>query len=599
MRNYSKEIEQFITDYKDGNVAISDGVFYSMREVNENSLRLYNGQFKSGNKEDDGFMCSFVRKAWVVYRTLIQNSDLDLKNLNARSINGVKYRFAPFIKMAFISYLSRTFFGEFMDKVLSEMCWFGSSIVKRADGTVETVDLRNYITEPNIQDPQQRRHLEMCPYSYDKMLSYRKDWKENWDAIERVWQEMQKENESQFKIIEFWTFNEEGKKICVKALDNTITKKDSYNSPDEWTPYITLDVFETPLYKIRESKRMAKKLGEKEYMFPYAQFDLFKVFGRQQGLGCGELLYDVSITYNTIFNSTTKNIQKAQMGVHIHNAVLGVNGLSKLLQENISNLLSGGVISLSPGESLDNLKVETRLAEFDLIEKKLYEIMRQLIGITAQGTGEEVPASTSATQASINQQTANTVYDFVRERMHHGMKRLFNNGFSEDIWAEIDEEELTAIIGTPAELVELDKILIDKAMEDWALAYKENSGMYPAQEEYDAVYENLKQELISQGDTRFAEIKKKITKDMKYMFEFEMTQEGFDYKARYEALAGMKNDPNSTKSKEKIEDEILTLQGLNPMNYAKSKEELEKEALIAQQELMAKQPAQAPSPLTA
>lgn len=598
MRNYVKEIEDFITTYENGDIQVSDGVSYSMRDVNEESLRLYNGQFKSGKVEPSGFIRTFMRKAFVVYRTLIQGSDIDLKNMNIRSTNGVKVRFTALMRMAFMSHLERSMFGELMDKILAEMCWFGSSIVKRADGEVDTVDLRNYITETNIQDPQKRRHLEMCYYSYDKMQSHKEDWKDNWSEIENVWEEMQKENESQFKVLEFWTFDDEGKKICVKALDRTITEKNKANNPSDWTPYVQLDTFTTPYKKRRKSKRMREKLGEYELIFPYNQFDLFKVFGRQQAMGVGELLADISIVYNTVFNTTIKNVQKASLGVNVHTAIQGVNGLSELLQENISNLLEGGVISLAPGETLDTMKIDTRLQDFTAMEEKLYEIMRQLIGITAQGTGEEMPASTSATQASINHQVAQTVFDFTRERFHHGMKRLFNDGYDQDIWDEIDENELTAIIGDPTQLEELDKFLIDNAMYKWATSIKEATGMYPTQEEYDMNREQVHQELMAQGDMRFPAIKKKIANDMEYLISFDITQEAFDYKARYEALTRMKNDPNSTKSKAKIEDEILTLQGLNPRQYDLTPEEKQAKASEAMAAANPEAPIAAPAPLT-
>ena len=597
MKNYTKEIENFISEYSVGTVEVSPGVSYNMVDANNESYRLYNAQFQSGKVEESGFTRAFMRKAWVVYRTLIQGSDLDMKNLNIRSTNGVKVKLTSMIRMTFISHLSRTFFGEFIDKVMSEMCWFGSSIVKRVDGTVTTVDMRNYITETNIQNPQERRHLEMCYYSYDRMMSYEEQWADNWDAVLKVWDEMQKQGESQFKVLEFWTFNEKGEKVCVKALDNTITKKDTFHDVQDWIPYIQLDVFVTPLKIKRKSKRMAKELGEYELMFPYEQFDLFKVFGRQQGMGVGELLADISIVYNTVFNTTVKNVQKASLGIHVHNAVQGVDGLSELLQENIANLLEGGVISLSPGESLTNLRFDTNIQDFDMLETKLYEMMRQLIGITAQGTGEEQPASTSATQASINQQTANTVYDFVRERMHHGIKRLFNNGYADDIWEEIDENELTAVVGDPVQLEEMDNFYLDNAMNVWALEIKKQTGMYPEIEEFTANREIVKQDLQAQGDTRFPAIKKSIAKDMEYLFEFDITDESVDTKGRFDALLAMKNDPLSTKSKAKIENEILNLQGLNPRQYDKSPEELEREAEALMAERQGQMPQQAPNPL--
>ena len=578
MDRIKSEVEQFITDNEPMDVEASPGVSYSMRELINKLYRLYNAQFENNPIEPSGFKNIFFRKMWVVYRTLIQGSDLDLKHFNIRSLNGVKVRLVAMLRTMFTSHLSRTFFNEFVDKVMAEMCWFGSSIVKRYNGTVDTVDLRNYITEMNIQDPQERKHAEMCYYSYDEVMANEEEWKDSWEEIMNVWEAMKKEGESKFKILEFWTWgklNENGEvhKICVKYLDNTINRKDEFHDTDGWSPYIELERFKTPYKRLRTSKLMAKKLGKYEEIFPYEQFDLFKVFGRAIAMGCGELLEGTQEVYNEMFNEKRKLTRKALMGVTVHTAVQGVNGLTQLTQDFISNLTTGSVVTLAPGETLTQEQIDTKGSDFDLMENKIYELMRQIIGITSQGTGEEMPASTSATQASINQQVANTVFDFTRERIHHGMKRLFNNGYAQDIIDELDEEEAVAIIGEPTMLEEFDKHLVDNAINKWALDTKNATGMYPLPEEIEMNREQLHTQLMEQGDMRFPQFKKSLLKDMDWMVEFDMTQEAFDTKLRSDALIAMKSDPASTKSKAKLEDELLSLQGLNPRQYDLSAEE--------------------------
>ena len=576
MDRSKSEVEQFITDNELMTVEVSPGVSYNVREVIDNSYRLYNAQFKDNPVEPSGFKNIFTRKMWVVYRTLIQGSDMDLKDFKVRSINGVRVRIVAMLRSMITSHLSRTFFNEFVDKVMAEMCWFGTSIVKRFDGTVDTVDLRNYITEPNIQDPQERKHLELCYYTYDQMLSYKDDWKDNWEDIETVWATMQKEGESQFKVLDFWTWETmDGKvhKVCKRYLDNTITEKDQFHNVSDWVPYIELDTFKTPYKKARTSKRLIEKLGKDEEMFPYEQFDLFKVFGRAIAMGCAELLAGCEEMYDELFNEKRKLTRKALMGVTVHTAIQGVNGLTQLTQDFLSNLTTGSVITLAPGETLTQEQIDTKGNDFDMMESKIYELMRQIIGITSQGTGEEMPASTSATQASINQQVANTVFDYTRERMHHGMKRLFNNGYGEDVINEMSEKEMIAIVGEPAMLEEFDKILVDNAINKWAEDTKNATGMYPTEEEIAMNKDRVHQELMEMGDMRFPQFKKELIKDMEWMVEFEMTQEGLDYKLRSDAIIGMKNDPTSTKSKAKLEDELLSLQGLNPRQYDLSPEE--------------------------
>jgi hypothetical protein len=596
-----KELQNFITNWQDATVEVSPGVNYSMKSVNEESARLYNGVFLGGSVEDNGFDNVFMRKIWVVYRTLLQGSDLDLKNLTVRNLNGVKFKLANILRMAITSHLKRTYFGELLDQILADMCWYGSAITKRVDGRVETVDIRNYITEGNIQDPQSRSHAELVMMNYEQMQSHKEEWANSWEAIEANWAVIKDAGESQFKVVEFWTWGEvEGKKgthkICVKCLDNTLTDK-GYNQ-DNWEPYIELDRFITPYKQKRTSKRMIEKLGEDEEMFPYNQFDLFKVPGRTQGMGCGELLASPQQMYNELYNNKRKLDLKGLLGISVHTATQGVNGLTTLSQESIANLDTGAIITLAPGETFQQLPVDMKSGDFDMMEGKLFELMRQIIGITSQGTGEEMPASTSATQASINQQTANTVFDYTRERMHHGIKRLFNEGYAEDIINELDEKEVVSIIGSPIQLQELDKTLIENAMNKWAIDTKNATGLYPSEEEYAMASEQVRQELSAQGENRFPQIKKAILKDMEWMLDFDMTAEAYDTKLRSDALIALKNDPNTTKSKARMEDELLTMQGINPLSLDKSAEEKAQEEQLRQQDLMAQSgQLQAPAPV--
>jgi hypothetical protein len=85
---------------------------------------------------------------------------------------------------------------------------------------------------------------------------------------------------------------------------------------------------------------------------------------------------------------------------------------------------------------------------------------------------------------------------------------------------------------------------------------------------------------------------------MEWMLDFDMTAEAYDTKLRSDALIAIKNDPNTTKSKAKIEDELLTMQGVNPLSLDKSAEEKAQEEELRQQELMAQSgQLQAPAPV--
>lgn len=585
---HDAETQRFIDKNEDMLVEVSTGITYSLRTIINESHRLLNGRFQKNPEESDGFLNIFTRKMWVVFRTMIQGGDIDTKDAKISSFSQARQFVLDLLKMVFHSHMHHTFFGEFIDEAKEQMAWFGSFLVKRHNGTVSTVDWRNYITEAHIKDPQKRRHVEMWFPSYDQIAKYKKEWS-NWSHIEELWEKMQKEGESQFQVIDFWTWDKDGHKICKRSVDNTLTQPGEGHTTTEWVPSIYVDNFKTP-HKIKCWTKQDKEMyGEYREMFPYNQGDLFSLPGRALGLGCGELLAHPEMMYDQLFNTKRKLDLKALYGILVHTAIQGQNGLTTLSQENVTGIDKGTIISLAPGEQLTNLELDTRGADFSQMEEKIYELMLQLMGITAQGTGQTVAASTSATQIQDNRLTENKVFEHFKERMHHGLTKLMQHGYAQDMISDLTEMELINIIGDPRQLKEIDGILIDNAINGWVIKTKEATGMYPNDQEIMTIRQQIEADLSQLGNSRWPEIKKELTDKMNFFVEWNFVDESVDMKQRIDTLNAMKADPTSTKSKAKIEDELISLAGLNPMSYNKSDEELAAEEQAKQQQLMAEQ----------
>jgi hypothetical protein len=588
------EIEKFISDNQDMRVEVYPGMSFNLRDILKENARLLNAQFKGNNVEPSGFVNIFTKKIWVVYRTLIQGSDVDTKEFKTSSLNVAKQFLLNMLRMVFISHYNRTFFGEFIDKVKEEMCWNGSAIVKRFDGQVEVVNLLNYITEPGVKDPQERRHAELFPMGYEWVMSNEKEWekynKESWGMVADLWEKMQLENKSEFHIVDFWTWEKmDGKvhKVCKRYIDRSVVDYESMFL-DELGQYIEVDKFITP-YEIEcDTLSDKKRYGEKKEMFPYEQFDLFNIPGRWLGVGCGELLAHPEMMYDELFNLKRKMTMKSLIGILVHKSVpLASGGQSSISQDALARMGEGTVIRLTQNESLEQLDFDPKSADFGQMEEKIYELMLQLVGITAQGTGQTVAASTSATQIQDNRLTENKVYQYTKQRIHHGLVRLMRHGYAQDILDEITEKEMIAITGNPQEMAEMDKVLLDNAVNNYVVLFKEQNGVYPSEEEIAMLRQQVQDELKSLGNTRYPQIKKELFKEMNLYLEWNLVDESVDNKQRIDTLNAMKADQTSTKSKSKIEDELISLAGLNPAQFEKSAEELAQEEQMRQEEMMA------------
>jgi len=593
------KFQNYISTYQNGNVEVSPGVSYSIREVIEQAFRNYNSQYQD-KTDSSGLEKIFYNIIWVVYRTIIMGSNIDLKNINFRSINGKNLLILNLLKLAVRSHLLRTFFGAYIDKVMSEFVWFGTSITKRVDGSVYTVDLRNIVRPPHIKDIQESGLAERMFWTYEQMQSKKDDWKENWDEIEKIWEQLQKSNKNRFTLYEWWTFNEKGEKVCKVMLERSL--EDEKNTGQDWDPYLELEEYKTPAKRRRTSKRMAKKLGEYEPLFPYEQIDFFDVPGRWLGFGCSELLQGLQEHYNEKFNLYRKKDILDLRGILIHKYTSTSNSLT---QEFLSNLETGDVLSMDVGEDLQRLIIDTKTAEFVASIDKLYELARLIMGITSQGTGEDQPATQTATVAIANQRIQQTTYDFVRERMHHFIQRLFSNGYMEDIIDEMNDKEYKAIVGDSRDLEEIDSALMDSyidrsikemqsdpvgqsALNNEVLRLMSGGASY--EQACEMIVTQLKEkgmeELRKQGDMRFPELKKEMLKDLDYYIEFYVTNETFDKAQKIQNLMAMKADPNFTGSRKALEEEILYLLDENPAAFRKTAEEKAQEVEMQRQQML-------------
>lgn len=583
-------IKNFISEYEDMTVTVSPGVSYSLRNVIDENYRLFNAKFEKP-KDSSGLEKVFYRMIWVIWRTIIMSSDIDLKDMNIKSLNGKGIRTLALFKLAIRSHLMRTFFGNFIDEVMGGMVWFGSDLTKRFDGKLARVDLRNYVTEPTIKDPQKRSHVEFCYYTYEEMLSYKKKWSREWKDVEALWEKMQKQGESLFTVAEYWTWFKDGGEIhkgCLKYLDKSLLKPTNSKMASNFDPYLELDRFVTPYKKELSSKRMAEGLdSEYEELFPYEQANFFHAPGRWLDFGCGELLAGIQEHYNETTNLKRKKDLLDLRGIFIHKYT---NTSNSLTQEFLDNLETGSVLSMDVNEDLQRVIIDTKTGEYINSVDKMYEVMRLILGVTAQGTGEELPGSTSASGVKANFAAQQTTYDFVRERMHHYLTRLFMNGYFGDVVKEITKEDIIAIIGSPKELAEFDKPLVKNLMsqrtEERYNYIEKTKGDVSAedlkviQDLEDAESGMLLQDLSKMGDTRWAKLEETLLDSLEHQVEFSVTNETFEKSVKLETLGQMRADPNFTGSRKAVEDAIFDLMNENPRQFDKTAEEIQQEIQI-------------------
>jgi hypothetical protein len=249
---------------------------------------------------------------------------------------------------------------------------------------------------------------------------------------------------------------------------------------------------------------------------------------------------------------------------------------------------------------LDRMILDLKTGEFIASMDKIMELGRQIVGVTSNGVGQDMPSTTTATVGMLNSKAQQTTYDYVIERMSHFLTSLFEDFYMKTILEEISEEEMFAISGDPSELRELDNKLVDNLVNQQAQTFKDETGFYPDEEAVDALRQEYLDNLEKLGMNRYPELIKGVIDGLPYTVSFYVNNERFDKAVMIQNLTQLLNNPNFTGSRERLDEAILDLIGLSGRQFRKTSAEKEAELQqMAQMEAMkGGSPLQLPQPLS-
>ena len=603
------DIKTYIDNYQDGYVQVTKGVKIVIKDIIEDNFLSMNAKFEVP-KFADGADKEWLGDPEMIMSTRLKAStDIDSRNIVVNAENQTAIPLVALLKGALKHKLKVDDFGTILNDVRDELIDMGHVIVKKVGTSTEIVDLRNVIRPPHIMDIQKGGICERTFLTWDEMLLNKNDWKKNWEEVEALKEKMKTEQKHLFIVYEHWTmdnFKVSGKekftKGCIKYLDRSLSEPETDQSDTSWNPYLEMDRFATPhKIKVRNKVKLKElidagyidKGGDEEPVYPYEESRFITLKGRWMGAGVREILRPLGKAYRRVMNNKVRFEEISQKGVSVHK-----KGNSKgkgLTQEAIQALQYGGVVGIKNDESLERLNFGAIVGEVLASADKFMELARMTIGITAQASGQETVASQSATGAAIDQNISKTTFDVIIESQALLWKRYFSKFELKSILEDITLEEWTKIEGSQIELEEMEapfiKNLINESIPNAVQSgtFQPESSQIP-EEEMGRIEEAVKVKRRENGGIRFAQIKKDIIKDADLFLEFNITNESGDKLQKIKDLMALKaealQNPNSSLSAEKLEEEILDLLDLSAKRFKKTPQELQAQAEAIKQQQM-------------
>lgn len=591
----------FLDENQDMQVTIVPGAYYNIGNVISDVFRAVNSQFLTSTWSD-GMPKEFFDVSKVMAINIKHGTDLDTKDISIEAENQQAIGVVGVLKPIIQNHLKVEDYASLLNSVRDELVDFGHVILKKTSEGTETVDLRNVVRPAHILDVQKGGLIEKHEWTYSDMLQ-RKSKFDKWEEVETLWEKMKTQGLSTFQVYEHWLiddFDGQVTKGVIMSLDREIMKPEDGSEPSDWDTTVELSRTKTPYTKpiadIQKKKELEKSgflIDGEEPLYPYQDIRFVAVKGRWLGAGVYEITAPVRRAYNRTLNVKLRYDEIQTKGTFLHTK--GINGKS-LTQEAINALESTGVVDLQNGAQLEQLRIQSLTNEFINSADKFFEFARQLLGLTAQGTGEDLPANMPATTAVINDKRAKTLFDSILETQGIAWRNWFSDFELDDILDNLSAKKWAKIQGSEEDLIEvitpfaIKYLKMDQRFQNMVSLGRELKIMEAVQPAIDKVQKELVKDNIMNG-TAFVSFKKSFLKNAQFFIDFVITNEASDKQAEMTNLELMKQsaltNPASGLSPKKIEAEQLGKMSLDIKRFEKSEEE---QAIISNPQLNANLP---------
>lgn len=590
-QNGMNKTQIFLDENKDMEVTIVNGASYRIADVIDDCYRAVNGQFLTPDWSD-GMKKEYFDVSRVMAVNIKDGTDIDTKNIGVQGENQEGIQASGLIREVIKNHLKVEDYATLFNDVRDELVDFGHVQLEKTSEGTRTVDLRNIIRPAHILDVQKSGQVIKHEMTYFDMLKKKDEWAAGWDEIEALYEKMKATGKSTFLVYSHWCIDEfdgQTTKGCIVSLDRELLEPKEEHERAQWSPVFELARYKTPWTSVIHNEKLKQKLEKQGFLidgempeYPFLDIRFVTVKGRWMGAGVYEITAPIRRAYNRTMNIKLRHDEIKTKGTFLHTK--GLNGKS-LTQEAINALESTGVVELQNGAKLEQLRIESLVYEFITTADKFFEFARQLLGLTAQGTGEDLPANMPATTAVINQNRANTLFDRVLEIQGNAWKVWFSKFELRDIMDNLTMKKWAKIQGNYDDIKEvlepfvdnyLNMKLADSLPKNIPLAAQLGIKQQIPKEVLNEAKESLMQRLIK-SNTAFVQLTKKIVQQADFFMEFYITNESFSKSARIQELQALRADaltnPASSLSPKKIEAEILNNIDLDMKRFEKSKEE--------------------------
>lgn len=515
-------IRREITSFTQNQIEVVPGYYFNQYDTIKRIHLYTNGQFEN-QVPYHGKQRIFSQQSTFRRDSAAKSIDIDTKDMRLIADNP-ESEFTTFLaEKEFKLWLKTDKFGKTLNSFGEDLPTYGS-IVSKCQGTnVENVDLRRLFLDPTVENIQDSRFVTHELYMTENEL---RKMKGKWNNVEEVIQKFGSYYAPQ-------SYENAGS-VNVQGATSYYKIYERYGDVPEWMTdngdsndmkRRLIIVAEPQAASVNIDTGQTKDEGlvlvnvpwDKEFPFKDCHYE--KTKGRWLGIGVVEKLFAVQERLNELANQ--KRISMEQSAFHLYNTA------DRKVARNLAKTQENGNVLVSDSPITAIATEERNLAAFNSEEQIWTKLADQITFSYDASRGEAVSASTPATNAVIQNNNVNSFFQKKRENFGLFITELVNDHVLPQVVRDISNDHILRFMGEPEDLARFDErimpFFIKKQVIDEIMG-----GRMVDDVRLGEIKGEVQNQLRRMGSQRFAEIKKDMYRNSKFMFDLVVTDEQQD-----------------------------------------------------------------------
>lgn len=552
-------IKQEKTAWETATAFVTEKVAFNMRNLIRQLRKNYWGIFDYPNDPQTGRKKIWIPLTESLCESVIKNIDLDTKDINFRAKKPKSIGLVSLIRNIVKNYLDETYFGEDLDIAERQIAIDGTivwklseeydPILKKKIAKRRLVDLLNFYIDPVASSIQETESIiERAVISIDEFKSM-KEWinKEEITGstqINKNDETLTTNDTSNVKMVEI--FERWGKMpkylITNNPKDEELIEGQivASGTNGKWV-----------LHYIAENKKELK---------PYEECWYTRVPGRWYGKGIAEKVLMLQLWINTIVNIRINRSYLSQLGI------FKIKQGSGITPQMLSKLPANGAIVVNNIDDIQQFVMQEASQASYKDEDIIQNWAERLTSAFEIVTGETLPASMPATNASIQSRSAQSSFVLVKEGIGMFLQRYIKRHLLPLLTKQIKKDEIIRMTGELDELRAFDERIVDEMLYN-RLEEINNNGGYIDPQQIELERQRALDKLTKMGKDRYVNLLQNID-FTEYDTQVYITNEEIDKGVLTQNLISMLNIV--PEYKDQIVRQIFDIMGLDSNQFKQS-----------------------------